>query len=66
LDSSGLPVIKAVAKEGERLNIRKATLRRWRAAFARQLRAQGVAANATARAVRGQSEGANSTRSIEQ
>lgn len=51
-------VIKAVSEEGERLNIRKATLRRWRAEFARHLRAQGVAANATERAVRGQVEGA--------
>jgi Relaxase/Mobilisation nuclease domain len=51
-------VIKAVSEEGERLNIRKATLRRWRAEFARHLRTQGVAANATERAVRGQVEGA--------
>lgn len=51
-------VVKAVSEEGERLNIRKATLRRWRAEFARHLRAQGVAANATERAVRGQVEGA--------
>jgi len=48
-------VIKAVSEQGERLNIRKATLRDWRAQFARQLRARGVAANATERAVRGQS-----------
>jgi Relaxase/Mobilisation nuclease domain len=47
-------VVKAVSEEGERLNIRKETLRRWRAEFARHLRAQGVAANATERAVRGQ------------
>ena len=51
-------VIKAVSEEGERLNIRKATLRRWRAEFARHLRAQDVAANATERAVRGQLDGA--------
>jgi hypothetical protein len=48
-------VIKAVSEQGVRLNIRKGTLRDWRAQFARQLRARGVAANATERAVRGQS-----------
>jgi hypothetical protein len=47
-------VIKAMSEEGRRLNIRKATLREWRREFARQLRAHGVAANATERAVRGQ------------
>jgi transposase-like protein len=48
-------VVKAVSEQGERLNIRKATLREWRRQFARHLRALGVAANATDRAVRGQS-----------
>jgi hypothetical protein len=43
-------------EEGERLNIRKATLRHWRQEFARQLRAQGVAANATDGKVRGQNK----------
>jgi hypothetical protein len=47
-------VIKAMGEEGRRLNIRKATLRQWRRDFARHLRAHGVAANATERAVRGQ------------
>jgi hypothetical protein len=47
-------VVKAVSEEGRRLNIRKATLRDWRRQFAAHLRAQGVAANATERAVRGQ------------
>jgi hypothetical protein len=47
-------VIKAMSEDGQRLNIRKATLRDWRREFARQLRAQGVAANATERAVRGE------------
>jgi hypothetical protein len=47
-------VIKAMSEDGRRLNIRKATLREWRREFARQLRAQGVAANATERAVRGE------------
>ncbi len=49
-------VVKAVSEQGERLHIRKATLRRWRAEFARHLRAQGVEANATERAVRGQAQ----------
>ena len=47
-------VVKAVSEQGERLNIRKATLRDWRQLFATHLRAQGIAANATERAVRGQ------------
>jgi predicted transcriptional regulator len=48
-------VVKAVSEHGVRLNIRKATLREWRREFARNLRALGVAANATERAVRGES-----------
>ena len=47
-------VVKAVSEQGERLHIRKATLRGWRQKFARHLRAQGVPANATERAVRGE------------
>jgi predicted transcriptional regulator len=47
-------VIKGVSEQGERLNIRKATLRAWRREFARHLRTLGVPANATERAVRGQ------------
>ena len=50
-------VVKAVSEEGKRLNIRKATLRGWRRQFAAHLRAQGIAANATERAVRGQMRG---------
>jgi hypothetical protein len=46
-------VIKAVSEQGIRLNIRKATLREWRREFARHLRAQGISANATDKAVRG-------------
>ena len=46
-------VVKAVSEEGVRLNVRKATLREWRREFARHLRAQGISANATERAVRG-------------
>lgn len=51
-------VLKAVSEQGVRLNIKKATLRHWRSQFARHLRAQGVAANATERAVRGESRSA--------
>jgi len=49
-------VIKAVSEQGVRLNIRKANLRDWRQRFAEQLRREGVAANATERAVRGESQ----------
>lgn len=41
-----------------RLNIKKATLRHWRSQFASHLRGLGVAANATERAVRGESRSA--------
>jgi hypothetical protein len=47
-------VVKAVSEQGVRLNIRKATLREWRREFARHLREQGIEANATERAVRGE------------
>ena len=47
-------VVKAVSEQGVRLHIRKATLREWRREFARHLRALGVPANATERAVRGE------------
>jgi hypothetical protein len=47
-------VVKAVSEQGVRLNIRKSTLREWRGEFARHLRALGIAANATDRAVRGE------------
>jgi hypothetical protein len=46
-------VVKAVGEDGVRLNIRKATLRHWRQEFARQLRSQGIEANATERGIRG-------------
>lgn len=46
-------VVKAMGYDGKRLNIRHATLREWRGEFARHLREQGVAANATERAARG-------------
>jgi hypothetical protein len=48
-------VLKAVSEQGVRLNIKKATLRHWRSQFASHLRGLGVAANATERAVRGES-----------
>jgi Relaxase/Mobilisation nuclease domain len=47
-------VVKAIDEQGVRLNIKKATLRAWRLEFARHLRQQGIAANATERAVRGE------------
>jgi Relaxase/Mobilisation nuclease domain len=46
-------VLKARSDDGQRLYIRKATLRQWREGFASHLRALGVAANATPRYVRG-------------
>jgi hypothetical protein len=46
-------VVKAMGEQGQRLNIRKATLREWRSEFARHLRAEGIAANATDRFARG-------------
>jgi hypothetical protein len=48
-------VLKAISEQGVRLNIQKATLRHWRSEFARHLRLLGVPANATERAVRGES-----------
>jgi hypothetical protein len=46
-------VLKARSDDGQRLYLRKATLRQWREGFASHLRALGVAANATPRYVRG-------------
>ena len=54
-------VVKAVSEQGERLNIRKATLREWRQDFARYLRDLGVEANATERAVRAETKPQKST-----
>lgn len=48
-------VVKTVSEQGVRLNISKAKLREWRREFARHLRDHGIAANATERAVRGES-----------
>jgi hypothetical protein len=47
-------VVKAMSEQGVRLNIGPAILREWRREFARHLRDQGIAANATERAVRGE------------
>jgi type IV secretion system T-DNA border endonuclease VirD2 len=47
-------VLKAISEQGVRLNIKKATLRHWRSEFARNLRLLSVEANATERAVRGE------------
>lgn len=47
-------IVKAVSEQGERLDIRKATLRDWREAFASHLRRVGVRANATPKVVRGE------------
>jgi len=49
-------VVKAEGADGRRLHIDKAMLREWRQDFARLMRAQGIAANATPRTVRGQSK----------
>ena len=49
-------VVKAEGHDGRRLHIDKAMLREWREDFARHLRAQGVAANATPRVVRGRNK----------
>ena len=46
-------IVRAEDEDGRRLHIRKATLRVWREAFAAELRARGVEANATSRAERG-------------
>src|SRR6202034_4273484 len=50
-------VVKAESEDGSRrLHIDKAMLREWRQDFARMMRDQGIAANATSRVVRGQSK----------
>jgi hypothetical protein len=47
-------VVKAVSEQGVRLNVNPATLRKWRCEYARYLRERGIAANATERALRGE------------
>lgn len=49
-------VVKAVSEEGIRLYIRRPMLREWRQDFAKYLRDLGVEANATERAVRGETQ----------
>jgi len=46
-------VVSAYNREGTRINIRKADLRRWRERFARHLRKHGIEANATPAQIRG-------------
>jgi hypothetical protein len=45
--------VKAMSESGQRLDIRKSTLRAWRESFAEQLRELGVPAHASSRQVRG-------------
>jgi hypothetical protein len=46
-------VVKAESEDGRRLHIDREMLRLWREDFARLMREQGIAANATPRAIRG-------------
>lgn len=48
--------VKAIGRNGIRLNPRKADLQRWRELFAEKLIDQGIEANATRRPVRGQTK----------
>lgn len=50
-------VVKAEDEQGRRLHVDKAMLRQWREDFARLIREQGVAANATPRVIRGRNNG---------
>jgi hypothetical protein len=50
-------VVKAEGEHGRRLHIDKEMLREWREDFARLMREQGVAANATPRVARGRNKG---------
>ncbi|MGH7226958.1 MAG: relaxase/mobilization nuclease domain-containing protein [Gemmataceae bacterium] len=50
-------VVKAENENGRRLHIDKPMLRQWREDFARSMREQGIAANATSRVVRGRNKG---------
>ena len=49
-------VVKAENELGRRLHIDKQRLRDWREDFARLMREQGIAANATPRAIRGENK----------
>src|SRR6185312_3226236 len=53
-------VVKAEGLRGRRLHIDKQLLREWRGDFARYMREQGVAANATKRFIRGRAGSKNS------
>jgi Relaxase/Mobilisation nuclease domain len=50
-------VVKAEDELGRRLHVDKPMLREWRADFARAMREQGIAANATPRVIRGRNKG---------
>jgi hypothetical protein len=50
-------VVKAENEYGKRLHIDKPMLREWRGDFARTMREQGIAANATSRVIRGRNKG---------
>ena len=50
-------VVKAESEHGRRLHIDKEMLRTWREDFARMMREQGIAANATPRVLRGKNKG---------
>ena len=50
-------VVKAEDELGKRLHVDKPMLREWREDFARTMREQGIAANATSRVVRGRNKG---------
>lgn len=50
-------VVKAESEQGQRLRIDKVKLRQWREDFARMMREQGIAANATSRSIRGKVRG---------
>lgn len=50
-------VVKAEDEYGKRLHIGKPMLREWREAFARAMREQGIAANATPRVICGRNKG---------
>lgn len=50
-------VVKAEGEHGRRLHIDKEMLHEWREDFARMMREQGIAANATPRVTRGRSKG---------
>ena len=49
-------VVKAESEHGRRLNIDREMLRQWREDFARLMREQGIAANASSRLLRGKNK----------